>query len=193
MLLTGLNIRGIIPTIALLAVLLCGIGGATCALAQNATPTDAQVKAAMIYNLAKFVEWPASPADRSGTSALTVCWLGADPIARELQALTGKTIRNRPIVVRQALRPEEVGSCQVLVIGTTQHVELQAILDMVKGGSIFTISDIQDFAKTGGMLGFVNQGGKVRFEINLDAIIDANIKVSSQVLNLAVIVKEGPL
>jgi len=185
------HIPRILAALGLLALIWCGPGGLRPALAQTPTPpTDAQVKAAMVYNLAKFVEWPGeSPAD--GASPLLVCWLGDGQLSTELQALQGKTIRNRPIVVRQARQPEEIGSCQLLVIDAAQRAQLPAILKLVRGSNTFAISDMQGFADAGGMLGFVTEAGRVRFEINLEAINATSLKVSSQVLSLAVSVKGG--
>ena len=182
--------RGALLVSFLTALLLLGGGQATCALAQSLSPTDAQVKAAMIYNLAKFVEWPGE-ASAVVPAPLTVCWLGSGPLAEELQAIDGKLVKNRPVVVRQAKTIAEVGDCQILVVDRTQQVQLPGILKAAERNKIFTVSDVKGFAAAGGMLGLVSDGGKVRFEINLAAVEAANIKVSAQVLSLAVIVRGG--
>jgi hypothetical protein len=172
----------------LVCLALCVAGRPSFAQGMSSSPSDAQVKAAMVYNLAKFVDWPGRTSSDDSTP-LTICWLGSGPLAEELQAIDGKLVRNRPVVVRQVKTTAEVGDCQILVLDRTQQAQLPGVLKMADWNKIFTISDIKGFAAAGGMLGFVNDGGKVRFEINLAAVEAANIKVSSQVLSLAVIVK----
>jgi hypothetical protein len=173
--------------ITLTLLILAGPVGPLCADAQQ-VPTDSQVKAAMIYNLAKFVEWPGEGV-AGNTVPLTICWLGEGRLTAELQAIQGKSIRNRPVVVRHAQRPGEIGDCQILVLDESQRDQLPAILKLANWSNIFTISDMKGFAAAGGMLGFFNEGGKIRFEINLDVIEQSKVKVSSQILSLAVIVE----
>lgn len=177
--------------ILLLAVtLLCADGMVTCAKAQAITPSDTQVKAAMIYNLAKFVEWPHGTFAGNDTP-LTVCWLGSGTLSRELHGLEGKLVKNRPVTVRQASRFNEIGDCQILVIDASAFSDLDEILQATGNKPVFTISDMPDFAMSGGMLGFVGESGKVRFQVNLDAVKAAHLTISAQVLHLATIVSGG--
>lgn len=166
---------------------LCVAGWPSSARGMSSAPSDAQVKAAMVYNLAKFLDWPGETFPGNSVP-LTICWLGNGPLVEELQAIDGKLVRNRPVVVRQARPSGDIGECKILVIDESQRPGLPEIIGLAKTRHIFTISDMQGFAAAGGMLGFTSDAGKIRFQVNLDSVKSSGITVSSQVLNLAVIV-----
>jgi hypothetical protein len=161
----------------------------TLLLASPATPleqTGQQVKAAMLYNAAKFVEW--SGPSRPDTS-LVICVLGRPAIAPALEALVGKSVQGHLVRVQHATSLDNMGACQVLYIGEGERRNLPAILASAGRRGILTVSDMDRFAALGGILGMVENEGKVKLEVNLDAAQQANLKISSQLLKLARIVR----
>lgn len=160
-----------------------------CVLGATLT-TDSQVKAAMVYTMAKFVDWPpdAFPDDNS---PFTVCVLGKGPFGSSVEALKGRPVRNRKVLIKQVTKADEAEGCQILIIDESARRKVPVVLDRLRNRSVLTISDLPNFAESGGAVGFVEIDGSVRFEINLDAAQNSHVKISSQLLKLAKIVREG--
>lgn len=156
----------------------------TLAIPALATPTEYDVKAAFLYNFAKFVEWPPDTF-KEPTAPFTVCVLGDDPFGEALEKeFSDKTVQDRPIVF-EPLDHHAPGACQVLFISASERKRVDAILQDLKGPPILTVSDIQRFVKHGGIIGFTLEDDRVRFEVNLAAAEQAGLKISSQLLKLA--------
>lgn len=171
----------LIPAVMLLTLL----------LTSPATPLDQtghQVKAAMLYNAAKFVEWsgPSRP-----ETALLICVMGRPGIAPALEGLVGKTVQGHLVRVQHVTTLDNMGACQILYIGEGERRNLPAILASAERRGILTVSDMDRFAAMGGILGMVENEGKVKLEVNLDAAQQANLKISSQLLKLSRIVRGG--
>lgn len=172
---------------AFLCVLLSACIGAQ---AQEAAPTEYQVKAAFLYNFGKFVEWPpqAQP-----SNSFTICVLGQDPFGPVLDELIkGRSLQGKKLVARRPERVEDAGNCQILFISSSENGRLAQILGALRGRSVLTVGEAERFAHRGGMINFRLEGSKVRFEINLDAAEHEGLTVSSQLLKLATIIRESP-
>jgi hypothetical protein len=155
------------------------------ASAQESQPSEYQVKAAFLFNFAKFVEWP--PETFAGaTSPLVVGILGDSPFGGDLErTIQNKTINNRLIVVKSLHSLAEATNCQVLFISTSEKKRLAEIFDGLHGASVLTVSETDGFTEAGGMINFVWEGKKIRFEINNDAARKANLKINSKLLSVA--------
>lgn len=150
-----------------------------------------QVKAVFLYNFAQFVEWPEAsfPGD---SSPLVVGILGTDPFNSYLdEVVRGEKINGRPIKVVRYDSPEAVKDCHVLFISASERERLGSILQGFKDRRILTVGETDLFARNGGMVSFVNRQGRIRFQINLDAVQAAQLTVSSKLLRLAEIVSPG--
>ena len=175
-------------TRALVAILLLAAG----ALAQRPKPSEYQVKAAYLANFGKFVEWPAK-AGNGREERFNVCVLGEDPFGPALDAaVSGETITGVPMVARRVTRWQDAGGCRVLFISSSEEHQLKAVLTGLEGMDTLTVSDITDFTRRGGMLQFVLEGNRVRFEVNLQAAQQAGLNLSSELLKLAVFVRKSP-
>jgi len=157
--------------------------------AQNPKPTDYDVKAAYLYNFGRFVEWPENvAATRSGS--FTICVLGQDPIRRSLDAtLAGETIGGKTIVAKRISSAEESGICQILFLSRTDDSRLNKIIADLDKMAVLTVSDMPQFVKRGGMIQFVLEGKKVRFEVNLTATQHVGLTLSSELLKVATAVR----
>jgi hypothetical protein len=155
------------------------------ASAQESQPSEYQVKAAFLFNFAKFVEWP--PGSFAGAkSPMVIGILGDNPFGGDLeQTIQNKTINNRLIVVKPAHSLAEATNCQVLFISASEKQRLPEIFGGLRGTSVLTVSETDGFTGAGGMINFVWEGKKVRFEINNDAAKKANLKINSKLLGLA--------
>ena len=155
------------------------------ASAQASQPSEYQIKAAFLFNFAKFVEWP--PESFAGeTSPLVIGILGDSPFGGDLErTIQNKTINNRSIVIKQLHSLAEATNCQVLFISTSEKKRLAEIFDGLRGTSVLTVGEMDRFTEAGGMINFVAEGNKIRFQINDAAAKDAGLKISSKLLSLA--------
>jgi len=158
--------------------------------AQNTKPTEYEVKAAYLFNFGKFVTWPAN--DTSSSAAFVICVLGEDPFGPILDKTTaGETINGKKITDRRIVHPQEARDCSILYISASQAEHLNNILAAVKGAPVLTVSDMPAFVERGGMIQFLLDQGRVRFEVNLGPAEPNHLAVSSELLKVAVKVIRG--
>lgn len=159
--------------------------------AASSHPTENDVEAAYLYQFGNFVQWPAkSGADKP--KAFTICVLGDDPFGHVLEdTVRGSKMNGLPMAARQIGNVRDTAGCQILFISSSQKDQLDADLLTLRGAPILTVSDISDFVPRGGMIQFVLIDNRVRFEIGLPSAQIAGLKLSSQLLKVAVAVRGG--
>lgn len=159
--------------------------------AQNSKPTEYQVKAAYLYNFGRFVEWPAK-GQAAKDGPFTICVLGQDPFGPTLNAiLADETIAGKKVVTERIPRPEDAVNCQILFISSSEESQLKHILATLDSESVLTVSDLPQFSRRGGMVQFILDGTRVRFEINLAPTEHAGLTLSSELLKLATSVRRS--
>lgn len=158
-----------------------------CATLNAAPPTEYEVKAAFIHNIAKFVEWPAAIPVRG---AMRLCILGQPPFTEAAALLHGKQIDGRVWEVQPVDSRTGLNECRVLFIAASESGNLHRVLEDIMGNATLTVGDTNGYAAQGVMLNFYPDQGKVRFEINVDAVQRAGLKIGSQLLKLARIAQE---
>lgn len=142
------------------------------------------VKAAFLYNFTKFVEWP-SGAFASADAPITLCTVGDSSLAADVQKVVAdRTAQNRPVKVR-AVSDADVGKCHVVFVPEAAAASAGAVIAGAKSAKALTVGEAPDFLSHGGMIVFVKQDNKVRFEINEGAAKDAGLKISAKLLSLA--------
>ncbi len=151
--------------------------------------TEYQVKALFIYNFAKFVEWPpesvANPRD-----PINICVLGQNPFGAALdQAVRGKAVGAREVLLKHLNAGDDAKSCQVLFVSTDKK-RAKSLISEIANAPILTIGDSDGFTDSGGIIGFAMEDSKVRFDINLESAERSHLKISSKLLSLARSVKE---
>jgi len=160
------------------------------AAGQQDSSGEYELKAAMLYNLTRFVEWPASA--YADTQAPTVlCILGRDPFGDSLTSLVSKqTASGRAVQIRHIANDREIRTCHVAYISSSERKSMTQILSTLKGASVLTVGETVQFAARGGMIQFSLEEKQVHFEINLEAASEVDLKISSRLLVLARIVKD---
>jgi hypothetical protein len=152
---------------------------------QTPVTAEHELKVAFLFHFAQFVEWP-EETFKDANSPLTYCTIGDDPFHGALDAsLNGKTIGARPFRVLHFKRPPEIQGCQVLFVGAEEKRLLPAILEGVRENSVLTVGESEHFVQDGGMIGFLLEENKIRFDVNLEATQKAKLKISSRLLALA--------
>ena len=154
-------------------------------------PTEYEVKAAFLYNFARFVEWPAETF-HDAQEPFVIAVLGRDPFGSVLDdTVSGKTVLGRRIEVRRASRVEEARDAQIVFVCASERSTTPIILKALERPGLLTVGEVDGFAQSGGAINFTMQGRKVRFEINPTTAEQARLKMSSQLLKLATLVA-GP-
>ncbi len=160
------------------------------AAAQSETLGEYQVKAAFLYNFAKFVEWPVS-AFPDETAPFIIGVLGEDPFGKDLDQITeGKIVQGRRIIVRRFYDTSGLAVCQILFISSSERPYLKEIFKALERTNVLTVGEMDGFAQSGGGINFFLLENKIRFEINTAVTERSGLKVSSKFLNLARIVKK---
>lgn len=169
-----------------LALARAGAGGGMAATRDQ--PFDEyQVKAAFLFNFAKFVEWPAGTFP-TGNDPIAICILGEDPFGRSLDnAVAGKTVEGRSVFVRRIGGTKLLAGCQILFIAASESRHAMGILSAVKTRGLLVVGD-SDIEGDGIVIGLRVESGRIRIEINLDAAESEKIRISSRLLSLAHIV-----
>ncbi len=148
-----------------------------------------QVKAAFIYNFARFVEWPAETADIQ--APLLTCVLGRDPFGHWLKdTIEGKSIDGRKLTVRDISKSAEAGSCQILFVSSAEPKRTWTALAEMKKPGLLTVGECGEAREDGAIINFFLEGGRVRFEINTEAAELGKIRISSRLLGLARIIRK---
>ena len=157
------------------------------ALAIAQGPSEYGVKAAFIHNIAKFVEWPAA-ANNNG-DVIELCVIGRNPFGDALTVLDGKQVGKLSWKIRFPTLQSNLQACQVLFIAASEGGRLAPILDKLGDSPTLTMGDTEGYAELGVMVNFYIDENKVRFEVNPEAAGRVRLKVGSQLLKLARIVK----
>ncbi|MGZ5579051.1 MAG: YfiR family protein [Methylobacter sp.] len=143
-----------------------------------------EVKAAFVYNFAKFVEWP-----KDGIHGqINLCILGESPLGfSALKAIDGRTAQDKQLVTKLLNKPDDLNGCQIVFIAASEQNKMAQLLKLAHRQHALTVGDVDGFSK-GGAIGLVKTDEKIRFEINLLAAKEAGLTVSSRLLSLALTV-----
>lgn len=179
---------GIVATCVLCVFLAFPVRG------QSADPSDSSeylIKAGFIYNFAKLMEWP-DPVFPQANSPIVIGVLGnTDPFQGTLDdVLKGKQVNGHPFVVRHLKSRDDIKGCNILFVTSSEAAHVDELLHQVRGLPVLTIGDTPGFAERGGIINFVVEDNKVRFDIDVQAAKQADITISSRLLALARIVPD---
>jgi hypothetical protein len=157
------------------------------ATAADEQSLEYQVKAAFVLNFTKFTEWPSS-AFPAANSPFAICILGEDPFGGALdQIIQGEAIGGHRMAVQRIKRGSRPQGCQVLFIGQTEKDTGMVLADL--GAGVLTVGEGDSFLRDGGMISFIIENRRTRFDINLAAAENAGLKLSSRLLSVARSVK----
>ncbi len=143
------------------------------------------VKAAFLYNLAKFVEWP----DPQSKEPLFFGILGQDPFGETLdRTVANKLIGGRPVAIKRSAELGPLADCQIVFVSASETKRLKQILKAFEGRQVLTVGDSEEFVKSGGATALVLEQNRVVLEVNPDQTARAGLKISSRALEVARIV-----
>jgi len=169
---------------------------------ESASNREYQVKAAFLYNFIKFVDWPKEKVAESNEPVI-IGIFGKDPFGNAFAPVKDKEGKDRKVLIKRfkpieelkksgekdkSLPEREIESlrkCHLLFICSSEEKSIKEIINLVKDHSVLTIGDMQGFLESGGIINFIMEEKKVRFEINMTAANRAKLKIRSQLLRLA--------
>lgn len=181
------NTANVGPRRRIFAVLLCLVAGHALRAADEQSAEN-RVKAAFLFNFTKFVEWPPT-AFSTDQSPFSICILGADPFGGVLdQIVEGESVNGRKLAVDRLERPPAPKACQVVYLSRSEKGVPRILAGM--GPGVLTVGEGDSFLREGGMIAFVVENRRVRFDVNATVAGSALLKISSRLLNVARLVSK---
>lgn len=144
------------------------------------------VRAAFVFNLTKYVEWPSSDRD------FTIGVVGDGSMGETLKKLLeGRKTGDRMIRVILSPNEDEINSCSMLYFVQSPSKKIQSAMGRVRDKSVLTVGETESFVSDGGIVALVRNSGEVQIHVNLEAAQMAHLDISSQLLNLSRIVHKA--
>lgn len=156
--------------------------------AESPMQREYEIKAAYIYNFINYIEWPENAFPAPG-GTITIGVIGQNPFGAALDVLNGKQVKGRTVALKQITDAKDLDQCQIVFINSSEKARLPELLGKLKDSRVLTVSEIDGFAEQGGIINFISEHNKVRFEINPDAARRLGLNISSELLKLAKVVK----
>lgn len=153
--------------------------------AATQTVSEEQVKAAYLYSFTKFVEWPEGTFTNSA-DPIRLCVMNDKGFVTQLTQIVGRRqIAGHPVVVVVVQDGKQSRGCHELFVGASQGQDTLALVDSLRGTSVLTVGETDEFLEKGGIINFVVQGSHVQFQVNQKAATQARLHMSSQLLSVA--------
>ena len=162
--------------------------------AETTSSREYQVKAAFLYSFISFVNWPEDK-QAEDNKRITIGIIGNDPFGKAFEPIKDKQVKGKDVVIKRfktiqelnksSEETEAIKKCHLLYICPSEKDELQKIINLVMSHNILTVGDTNSFLESGGMINFLMEDKKVRFEINNNAAEQAELKIRSKLLRLA--------
>ncbi|MBF0195724.1 MAG: YfiR family protein [Magnetococcales bacterium] len=156
---------------------------------KNTRQLEYRIKAVYLYNFLKFIDIP-DKQPNTEDEPFKICVLEEDSLLSAITIIKEKTTKGRPLQVEQINSVNKAKQCHIVFIGVAKKHNLESTLNRLKRSGILTVSDMPEFAKKGGIIGFVIKRKKVRLEINLNAANREGLKISANLLEVATIINK---
>jgi YfiR/HmsC-like len=144
-----------------------------------------EIHAAMVYNFIKYVQWP----DETEAGEFVVGVLGDDNVFNTLkQWYDGKPKGSKKYVVKKLASSADANSCHVVYLGKSKNKEFDVVKASTTGKSILTVTDGNGLGQKGSCINFKVIDGKLKFELNQGVVSGSNLKISSQLSSMAIII-----
>jgi len=150
-----------------------------------------QLKAAFLYNFAKFIEWPQT-AFKDSSAPFVIGILGDDPFGENINFIKSKKVKSRKLEIKHFKNLKDLKTCQILFVSSSEKKQLPEILAAVKDSTMLTVGDVDSFIESGGVIRFVLENETLGFAINAEAVKQAEFKISSQLLKFGQLVTVEP-
>ena len=171
--------------------MLVSFGFGSAIAAPQTKVSDQEVKAALLFRVSKFIEWPAA-AFSSANASFVMCVVGDESRVRAFQPLQGKSLSGRSVTVRRITGDMlDLGQCHAAYFPEGSDADVDYALGKLRGTPVLTVGESDAFVQRGGVLALVTRDQRVQFTIHAGSAKRAQLSVSSQLLQLATVVGEG--
>ena len=171
----------------LLIIALAGVLQAEHSFGQS---REALIKAGFIEKFTHFVQWPDEAVSNDSSGSFVISVIGENTFGSTLEELFSKVeINNKQVEVEFISSAENIGQSMILFVSGSERRNLNEILNYTSGKPILTISDSEGFGEKGVLINMFTEGDYIRYEVNQRALNKSGLKVSSLLLNYAVIIK----
>jgi hypothetical protein len=131
------------------------------------------------------VDWPREKSTGADNS-LVLRTVGEDPFQGVLEdTVAGKAIGNRIVRIRHLGELQDMQAYQIVFLGRAQSKPIPIMVPTLHIAPVLTVGETTGFLDAGGMIDFLLEDNKLRFEVNLDAAESADLKIGSRLLVLA--------
>jgi hypothetical protein len=151
-----------------------------------AQDVDYKAYTLFVYNFMKYVEWP----EAQSKGDFVVCIFGESPVHKELTGLAStKKLKGRNIVIKMITKPEEAIGCQLLYVSSSKSGNIKTLKEQMMGKPVLIVGEREGLAKKGAELSFVTlDDDALKFDINKKEIELHQLKISSQLISLGILV-----
>lgn len=144
------------------------------------------LKAAFLYNFTRYIEWDGY----TSNSEFVIGIVGTSDIQEALKDIAdSKSVDGKKIIIRKFNSPDEIGNCHILFISRNTPYTLTELFVNIPDKGTLVVSEKENFAEQGAAINFIIVNESLKFEMNINTLNSAGLKVSSQLLKLAVLVK----
>ena len=153
-------------------------------ISAQTTSREYQIKAAFLFSFTQFIEWPDNAYDHS-SAPFIIGILGEDPFGPVIdQTVAGEKVNGHPIIIERYATVKDMRKCHIIFI-SKKVTNPEEVISALSNSKTLTVSDNSNFSKHGGMIMFMMQQNKTRFEINLSVAKASDIRISSKLLSVA--------
>ncbi|HEY5239032.1 MAG TPA: YfiR family protein [Rhizomicrobium sp.] len=165
--------------------LLLGVASVGAALAdENMQLVEQEIKAGLLYNFLKYTQWPDDHSPAADGDVI-VCLFGGDPFDGHLQPMSGRTVNQHAIKIRNVKGADDLSACSLVFVHANQKADWPQLQKTLAGKDVLTVSDFDGFAASGGMIEFIRADNRIGIKINVDAVKAAHLAVEDRLLKLA--------
>jgi hypothetical protein len=155
--------------------------------ADNLELAEQEIKAGLLYNFLKYTQWPAASMEKS--SSMIVCIFGDDPFGGYLKPMSGRTVNQREITLREVSDIKDTQNCHLLFINADKKELWPELNAFLAGKGILTVSDFSGFVASGGIIQFGRKDNRIHVELNMDAATKAGLTIHERLLKLVTVVR----
>jgi hypothetical protein len=144
-----------------------------------------EIHSAMLYNFIKYVQWP----NEGDGGEFIVGVLGEDDVFNTLkQWYDGKPKGSKKYVIKKLTSAADAATCSVIYLGKAKSSQFEEVKRSIAGKSVLTITNGNGLGQKGSCINFKVVDGKLKFEMNQGTFSTANLKVSSQLSSMAILI-----
>lgn len=162
---------------------LCTAAAPTAAGLGASRVSEFEVKATFLFNFVKFASWPVAVLPAG--APLEVCVFGSSQVATSLESFRGQVVDGHALSVKRVVDPSDLQFCHLVFVSEAESDRAAMALRVTKNLATLTVGEQSDFLTRGGMINFVAEDNRVRFDINQSAAERVNLKISAHLLRLA--------